>query len=148
MIVVAAPRLAPAQGADGLKPDDRRFPLSSVQVAQIQELLGQLGYNVGSENGTVGPHTVQSAKALAGLLEQEFVRKPSGHEIVLNCQIQEGVPAPYKSITILIDEYRKILIYNYQLNPDPDPIHVIGSGNQKGYIDLSMKISRDTNKFI
>jgi len=148
MLLTVAP---PSVGQDSgrLEPDDGYFPLTRNEVIELQELLARLGYKVGPIDGVVGPQTVAAAKNLTMWLEREFVRKPSGQEIVLNCEIEEGSKAPYDSTQIMIDEYRGIVIYHFNYtggNLNPIRVYHSDTGNQ--YIDLSMKISKKSDDFI
>jgi len=137
---------ADAQESFRLERDDGWFPLSPSQVIELQEGLAKLGFDVGPVDGVVGPRTVRAAKALAAMLEREMVRRPSGREIVLNCEIEEGGPQQYRSIQIMIDEHRGIVIYNFHLPAMNDFNPVRRSG--PGYIDLSMKITMNDEKLI
>ena len=126
------------------------LPLTRNDVIVLQEVLARLGYYVGPIDGVVGRQTAEAAKALAGTLERDFVRRPSGQEIVLDCKI-EGAPRGWDSTQIMIDEHRDIIIYGFQLPANRgsyNPIHRVGKGSGTGYIDLSMKITMNNDNFI
>lgn len=145
MLLTVAP---PSVGQDSgrLEPDDGYFPLTRNEVIELQELLARLGYKVGPIDGVVGPQTAAAARAVAGLLERELIRKPSGQEIVLDCKIEEGAPQGFDSTQIMIDEYRGIVVYHFGGNLNP--IVISSAGGIKNYIDLSMKININDDKFL
>jgi hypothetical protein len=63
--------------------------------------------------------------------------------IVLNCEIHEGAAEGYRSVQIMVDEENGIVIYNYErIGPE------YKRKTEKGYIDLSMKISFSDDKQI
>lgn len=138
-ILLAVAHPAHAQDGASLQPDDGVFPLMPGQVVEFQQLLQRFHYDPGPTDGTVGSKTVSAANALAAQLEREIVRRPSGHEIVLSCEIEEGVPKGSESIQIMVDESRGIVVYNFHLPSirEFNPIRKIGNN----YIDLSMKIT-------
>jgi len=101
---------------DQTKPDDGFFPLTRNQVIELQEMLTRFGYKAGPANGVVGLEAAKATEALAGLLHREIVRRiPSGREIVLTCEIKEGSTRDFQSTQIMVDEYRRIVIYHFHL---------------------------------
>jgi len=70
-------------------------------------------------------------------------------QLILNCQITEGVPEPYRSrkIKILIDEDAGIVVYDF--NEKVGFKVAVQSEDCKGcYIDLSMKITLRNEKVL
>lgn len=145
-ILLALTYVAHAEDAERIKSDDGFFPLTPNQVTELQEILLRFGYKAGPINGVVNPEMAKAAEALAGLLRREIVRRPSGRELVLACEIKEGSIPGYKSIQIMVDEQRGIVIYNFQMpaSNDLNPIRKIN----ENYIDMSMKIVSTSDNII
>jgi hypothetical protein len=68
-------------------------------------------------------------------------------QLVLNCQITAGVPEPYRSRKIMIDEDAGIVVFDF--NEKVGVKLLMESENCKGcYADLSMKITLKNEKLL
>jgi hypothetical protein len=68
-------------------------------------------------------------------------------QLVLNCQITEGVSEPYRSPKILIDEDEGIVVYNFREKLGVK-LTVQREDCKDCYVDLSMKITIKNEKVL
>src|SRR5258706_389952 len=96
--------------------------------------------------GYRGLNLASVLRACAGLVI--FVMNVPGadaKQLVLNCQITEGVPEPYRSRKIMIDEDAGIVVFGF--NEKVGVKVAVQSEDCKGcYMDLSMKITMKNEK--
>lgn len=136
-----------ATAQDSQQDNDSLF-FNRDQVLQIENFLTQFGYDLAHVDGVVDPETVRATDNLAMRLRDKFDRKPSGRELVLNCTV-EGAAEPYTDIQIMIDHYKQILIYNFQLTDnDYSPIMIAKSNGERTYLNLSMQIVTNNEDMI
>ena len=150
-LLIILPTLMGGASSQSSRPFDGEFRFTNEDILNLQETLSQLGYENVSNSGVVDSQTLGATKSLKRSLEAEFIRNPSGKELILNCEIEEGAPARYASTKILIDEERGIVVYHFNLEgKDLNPLRLTidDTGAARGYFDLSMKISISTPQFL